>query len=428
MKVVFLTLNYWPSEGGLQRHVAGLAESLVRDGNEVEIWTTRALERPSMPRAATTDRPDEMRNGVLIRRFHYADWPVRALRHARVGAARLGLPWPAAVELLGRGPIAPGLAAALRRNDADVICAAPVGFLLPYYLLLTRSRQGRVLLGALHPSAAVSLRMAAGLADRCDVYVASTKMETLTMVAAGAHRCDFEVIPPGVAMPTSPSRPARLGRDDGATAPVIGFLGRQASYKGIDTLLDAMRRVWAAEPSARLVIAGSVTDYSAALRSMVALLPPAQRAQVTVLDDFDDDERADILDSFTMLVNVSSEESYGLVFLEAWIAGVPVIGPDDGAPAEVIDDGVTGLTCPVGDADRLAALILELIADPALRDRLAEAGWRRTVAQNDWSMVSASWGEALAAASRRAGQRAGRTGRGRMSGAIGSRGRPAIRA
>jgi glycosyltransferase involved in cell wall biosynthesis len=72
----------------------------------------------------------------------------------------------------------------------------------------------------------------------------------------------------------------------------------------------------------------------------------------------------------------SDGEGFGLVFLEAMRAGKACIG-GPGAPAEIIDDGVTGLIVPSADDDSLVDALSCLFLDDELRDRLGRNGQAR---------------------------------------------------
>ena len=63
--------------------------------------------------------------------------------------------------------------------------------------------------------------------------------------------------------------------------------------------------------------------------------------------------------------------------IEAMAAGRPVVGSRTGGIAEEILDGITGLLFPAGDSDRLANDLDLLLSDPALRQRMGEAGRQR---------------------------------------------------
>ncbi len=73
-------------------------------------------------------------------------------------------------------------------------------------------------------------------------------------------------------------------------------------------------------------------------------------------------------------------EAFGVVFLEAMAADVPVIGGDTGGIRELIRDGSNGFLVDPRDHRQLAGRITQLLEDEALRQRLIEEG-RRTVEQ-----------------------------------------------
>ena len=64
-------------------------------------------------------------------------------------------------------------------------------------------------------------------------------------------------------------------------------------------------------------------------------------------------------------------EGHPGAIMEAFMAGVPVVATDWPGPLEIVEHGVNGLIVPSGDADALAAAVRRLVADRALRDRLA---------------------------------------------------------
>ncbi len=67
----------------------------------------------------------------------------------------------------------------------------------------------------------------------------------------------------------------------------------------------------------------------------------------------------------------SESESFGLSALEAMAAGVPVVASTAGGISEVVEDGVAGILCPIGDVDALAAAALHLLSDPARLERFS---------------------------------------------------------
>jgi glycosyltransferase involved in cell wall biosynthesis len=89
-------------------------------------------------------------------------------------------------------------------------------------------------------------------------------------------------------------------------------------------------------------------------------------------------------------------EAYGMAFLEAQAAGLPVVAGRTGGVPAVVADGVSGLLTPVGDAPAFAAAVARLLDDPAERARLAVAARERIALHHDERAA----GQALAAALR----------------------------
>ena len=78
------------------------------------------------------------------------------------------------------------------------------------------------------------------------------------------------------------------------------------------------------------------------------------------------------LGSFDFCVHPALKEGLGVAALQAGAAGIPVVGARAGGIPEVVEDGETGLLCPPGDADALAAAIERLLKDPEAADAMGE--------------------------------------------------------
>ncbi|WP_207477567.1 glycosyltransferase [Arenibaculum pallidiluteum] len=153
--------------------------------------------------------------------------------------------------------------------------------------------------------------------------------------------------------------------------PVFGTVARLVRQKGLDVLLTAFARACAElGPGARLVMVGS-GPLEGELRAQADGLGVG--SQVIWAG-----QRTDVplhMKAFDAFALSSRWEGFGLVLLEAMAAARPVVASRVSAIPELVEDEVTGLLVPPEDPQRLAAAMLRL-RDPALRNRLGEAGRR----------------------------------------------------
>ncbi|MGH9280738.1 MAG: glycosyltransferase family 4 protein, partial [Acidimicrobiales bacterium] len=157
----------------------------------------------------------------------------------------------------------------------------------------------------------------------------------------------------------------------------IGIVGRLAPWKGQHVFLEAFARAF---PSggADAVIVGSALfgedDYARRLESDAAELGLDARVEFRGFREDIEHE----LSRLDVLVHASTvAEPFGQVVVEGMAVGLPVVASGAGGPAEVVEDGVTGLLYPPSDVAALAARLERLAGDPALRQALGDAARRR---------------------------------------------------
>ena len=176
-------------------------------------------------------------------------------------------------------------------------------------------------------------------------------------------------------------------------APLVGFVGRLTTPKGVLTLLHAMTRVWAEAPNARLLLAGAAPAHAGHARDEVtealAALPAVDRARVIVVRDFSDAEKASLFDALDVFAMPSIAESFGISYKsQAWMRKKAVIGSRIGSMQCVIDEGVDGRSSNKATPKTSGRAILCLLSNPELRDQMGSRGYAKTMANFTWDRIT----------------------------------------
>jgi glycosyltransferase involved in cell wall biosynthesis len=194
--------------------------------------------------------------------------------------------------------------------------------------------------------------------------IANSIASAEAFVQAGGRRSQVEVLynpvdpaPFREAMPI-PGFRSRLGCD---TEPVWGLFSRLASWKGQHIAIQALSRL----PRGHLVLAGSALfgeePWEAHLREMVRSMGLEKRVHFL---GFRDDVPA-LLATVDGAIHASTiAEPFGLVILEAQLAGKPVVATAAGGATEIVTPGRNGWLVPPGDVDALAEVLRAWSADP----------------------------------------------------------------
>lgn len=161
-------------------------------------------------------------------------------------------------------------------------------------------------------------------------------------------------------------------------APVIVNVGALVAHKGQKFLIEAMPLVVREIPDARLVIFGE-GELRAGLERQVKHLSLEKHV---LLPGFREDVLS-LVKSADLFVMSSLTEGLGSAVLDAMAMGLAVVGTRAGGIPEAVVPGETGELVEPGEAKPLAAALVKLLKDPALRRTYGEAGQQRVARQFD---------------------------------------------
>jgi len=338
--------------------------------------------------------------------------------HARNGGSEryletlLGLidpTWPKQAICLERGPLADRLVAAGIPTAVVETSGSPQRILAAGWRLrrLLRRMRPDVVHANGVKAALVSVLAAAGtripvvwvkhdfswdralgnaIAGRCRLVVGVSEAVTASL----RDRSRVRVVPTGIAEVDPGGPVAELELPAGVD--VVGVFAYLHPRKGQAELVEAAAQVLERRPGTQFLVVGGdapeALDYAAAVRARVDELGIS--AAVTFLGHRED--AAELMRACDLIVipTVEPGEGFGLVALEAFSLGTPVVGYAAGALPEVTGD--CALLVPAGDHAGLADAIVRVLEDAGLRARLVECG--RTRVRERYGLER--WAEQLA--------------------------------
>jgi glycosyltransferase involved in cell wall biosynthesis len=177
----------------------------------------------------------------------------------------------------------------------------------------------------------------------------------------------------------------------GASEKIVLCVSRIDYQKNQIGLVRAFARFAKTHPDHRLVLIGGVTveGYHAELMTEIEELGLDDRVRIIPGMTPDDPLLSGAYKAAEMFVLASRHEPFGIVLLEAWAAGTPVLAYSVGGVAGFCTDREDSLLVEAGNESKLAEGMAELAADEALRTALSSRAFDTVSGRYDWPVVAA---------------------------------------
>ena len=347
----------------------GLCQGLQRAGVDVEVVTTTANGRASLP---ASPPGGERYDGVPV---HYAGraFPRRFFGARVRGPLTSALAVADVCHIHGIWNVPEWWASRLARRSATPYVISPRGMLQPEAM-----RRGRMRKAA-----------AWSLVDRRNVKSAALLHATSEQEAAALRALELgariEVVPNGVDLTAARQAVrgfrSRLGIP--ADAFIVLFLGRMHRIKRVDLLVDAFIAARATDPSMHLVLAGPDEQ-----RLVPGLLEHASGAveSVHAIGEIHDADKWALVKDADVMVQCSDSESFGMSVVESLAAGVPVIATRTCPWSELETIGCGFWVEQTAPA--IAGALSTLVHDPSLRAHMGERGAAFARDRYSWDAVA----------------------------------------
>ncbi len=355
MKILLVSDNYYPYPGGISEHVYHLYLEFRRRGHTVNILT-------GQPSWYHEDNPDIIRVGRYVKTFINKSFN----------------PTVTGIDLYNR------VRYVVNKNDYDIVhIHGPIAPFLPIYTLMTANAprvatfhaafERNIYYKLLNPLFYHFFKRLDG-----QIAVSRTAKESMIKYFPGEYR----IIPNGIDINRfNPNvKPIEKYLDGKIN---ILFVGRLEPRKGIRTLFQAMNKVVRKNKNVRLIVVGKgalKNLYSYGLR---------EAKDYVVFEHFVPFEE---LPRYYATCDIfcspaTGNESFGIVLLEAMASGKPVVATNISGYRDVVRNGIDGKLVPPRNPYRLAVALLNLMKDPALREKMGKEGRKRSLSYS-WDNVS----------------------------------------
>lgn len=181
----------------------------------------------------------------------------------------------------------------------------------------------------------------------------------------------------------------RVGESDKLN---ILFIGSLSAHKRVDLLIKAFSYLLTNKlinySSIQLTIAGQKTLFYPKIKQIYDDLPSKIKNKIEFNFNFPQKNLVKLIDSCDFLVLPSIQESFGLVLIESWARGKPVVVSDIPSLSELVTKSKGGLIFEADNSADLAKNLKKLIDSPSLRFQYGQNGLKYVKTNYTWKKVS----------------------------------------
>lgn len=206
---------------------------------------------------------------------------------------------------------------------------------------------------------------------QADLYLACSEHEADELVRMGLPGDRIRVVPLWIDTAYIAGLPDRPPEHT-FSRPLILYIGQLTRRKGPDLVVEAMPAVVARYPHADFVFVSHNPAEQASLQRRAQEL--GVEGHLRFIGQVSEEEKFALLRACDAYVLPTRYEGFGLPFLEAMASRAPILATDIPVVREIVTHEVNGLLIPLGDSAALAAGLLRLVEDPALRQGLVDGG------------------------------------------------------
>ena len=381
MKIVHVIQRYPPAIGGSEQWCQQISRFLVKQGHRVKVLTMRIYHEEEFPndispklRKGCMGSLDED-HGVIIHRYkrtRISGWFYQVILKRYLDEA---------LKIYFYGPHSISMYLDMPRQiwDADIVYlhGIPYPHNLVGFIWAKILRKKVVITPHFHPGHDYYERDCHyWLMKHCDAILVTTQLEKDHLSRKGIPEGKLFVF--GCFIDPCEYQPSHLDQFEkefnckfhvGVAEKIVTFIGRRVPYKGIDHLIQAVSELNRSGQKVRLLLIGPSLQW---FDDLYRSLPSEERQYIVDMGIVTHQEKVNLLHLTDVAALPSEHESFGIVFLEAWACGIPIIGTQQGAVSQLVNG--SGKLVPYGDVTRLKEAITYLTNNANEASNMAQKG------------------------------------------------------
>ncbi len=397
MKILHLIHRTWPYHGGAERYVIEHALAGKRWGHESVICSTDAWDMSWLVSRSGQhiQRRIDIWNGIEIVRFPVVHPPLQNLFRALLrrispcGQDRYFYP----------NPFLPSLHRWLSQDRGFEFIHANAMPLMLYEGWYHSRKTGSGLVVVPHANAGEKFRRVSALHyyDGCqkkiflesNFVVAQSNFEKEIFTEIGVPSERIHVSGSGIEPEEfAKSNPSAALERLGVKSPVVLSLTAHCTDRGTEHIIEACRNLLKRERKFTLVLAGPFLEDAEENLSSEKDLADEFGENLVITGYIGKEDRIDLIAAADIVLLPSRLDCFGIVILEAWVSGKPVIGCWTGGMPNIIEDGENGFLVSWGDVATLTDRIGVLLKNPQLRDSMGGKGRKMVLSTRTWDAVT----------------------------------------
>ena len=393
MKIVNIIQGYPPAIGGSETWCQEICRYLADKGHQVRVLTIDVNTEEQFYRPPLDSERTMAFGGlafdrdVFVRRYRRS-LPIHTFHHIVYGALldrcmRIYFYGPHSGEMYGR------MWREIKRADLVFLHTVPYPHNFIAFFLAKFFRKKIVITPHFHPTHPHYERVVNyWLLRHCDAVMTVSPFEKDYLEGKGVS--NERLFLTGNAIQTEDYKSSKLDefksrieREFGLTSAdkVIIFIGRKTPEKGVGHLIEAVKNLLPEMP-VKLVLVGPSQDWYAKIFSN---LSQKEKQRIIDVGAVSQQDKVNFLHISDLLVLPSKYEAFGIVFLEAWICGVPVIGTTEGAMPSVI--GTEGYLSKFGDVEDLTSKIRTALGNANNLAKMGSRGKAKVLDNYTWEVI-----------------------------------------